>query len=93
MLKIDQQHSLVLTRKLLKFQGEKKWQENSNSFCYIVLKTIFYVYINEFLKDFSRDNSFNVIIDFLFKFYPKIKRKIFKYDDLIKNNSLKLTAF
>jgi len=93
LLKIDQQHSLVLTRKLLKFQGEKKWQENSNSFCYIVLKTIFYVYINEFLKDFSRDNSFNVIINFLFNFYPKIKRKIIKYDYLIKNNSLKLTAF
>ena len=93
MLKIDQRHSLILTRKLLRFQGDKKWCEKSSSFCYIVFKTVFYVYIKEFLKEFSRDNSITNIINFLFKYFPKTIKKAEKYDSLIKNKSLKLTAF
>lgn len=93
LLKIDQRHSLILTRKLLRFQGDKKWCEKSSSFCYIVFKTVFYLYIKEFLKEFSRDNSITNIINFLFKYFPKTIKKAEKYDSLIKNKSLKLTAF
>jgi hypothetical protein len=75
--KRDQEHSINLTRKILNKQGGKLWDEKTHSYCYIVFKTILYVYFNEFLKIYKYHND-TEITDFLIKnsgkIYGKAKR-------------------
>ena len=72
--KRDQEHSINLTRKILDKQGDKLWDEKTHSYCYIVLKTILYVYFNEFLKIYKYHND-TEITDFLIKYSGKIYGK------------------
>ena len=75
--KRDQEHSINLTRKILNKQGGKLWDEKTHSYCYIVFKTILYVYFNDFLKIYKYHND-TEITDFLIKnsgkIYGKAKR-------------------
>jgi hypothetical protein len=70
-LKRDQEHSLLLLKKIIDKQGDGLWDEKTHSFCYIVFKTILYVYFNRFLKIYRYRND-TVITDFLIRHSPTI---------------------
>lgn len=98
-LKKDQEHSIYLAKKILDKQGNEKWVEKTHSYCYIVFKTILYVYFNNFLKIYKYNND-TEITDFLIKYsqniYSKINRinKINKINRINKiNNKLKQTIY
>lgn len=74
-LKRDQVHSINLTRKILNKQGGNLWDEKTHSYCYIVLKTILYVYFNKFLKIYRYHNDTD-ITDFIIKYSHKIYRRV-----------------
>jgi hypothetical protein len=98
-LKKDQEHSIQLANKILEKQGGKKWYEKTHSYCYIVFKTILYVYFNNFLK-INIYNNDTAITDFLIKYSPQIykrMRSIRDVDDTNKGrnigNKLKQTIY
>lgn len=75
-LKRDQSHSLLLLKKIIDKQGDGLWDEKTHSFCYIVFKTILYVYFNTFLKIYRYRND-TVITDFLIRYSTKTYKKAF----------------
>jgi hypothetical protein len=90
-LKKDQKHSIALAKKILDKQNGEKWVEKTHSFCYIVFKTILYVYFNKFLKIYKYHND-TEITDFLIKHYAQIRKKT----HLVAkqgNNKLKQTIY
>jgi len=90
-LKKDQEHSITLAKKILDKQNGEKWVEKTHSYCYIVFKTILYVYFNRFLKIYKYHNDTD-ITDFVIKHYALIRKKT----DLIANkgnNKLKQTIY
>lgn len=77
-LKRDQEHSLCLAKRIIDKQNGRDdgvWNEKTHSFCYIVFKTILYVYFNQFLKIYRYQND-TVITDFLLQYSPKIYRRL-----------------
>lgn len=89
-LKKDQEHSINLAKKILDKQGNDKWNEKTHSYCYIVFKTILYVYFNIFLKIYKYNNDTD-ITNFLIKYSHNIYSKISKIN--IVNNKLKQTIY
>ena len=73
-LKRDQEHSLLLLKKIIDKQGNGLWDEKTHSFCYIVFKTILYVYFNRFLKIYRYQND-TAITDFLIRHSPTIYKQ------------------
>jgi hypothetical protein len=91
--KRDQEHSINLTRKILDKQGGKLWDEKTHSYCYIVFKTILYVYFNDFLKIYKYHND-TEITDFLIKNSQKIYRRVARASGIAKrDNRLKQTIY
>jgi hypothetical protein len=92
-LRKDQEYSIYIAKKILEKQGGKKWIEKTHSYCYIVFKTILYVYFNKFLKIYKYHND-TEITDFLInnsqKIYDKINKNKHKYPN---NNKLKQTIY
>jgi hypothetical protein len=77
-LKRDQEHSLCLAKRIIDKQDGRDggvWNEKTHSFCYIVFKTILYVYVNQFLKIYRYQND-TAITDFLLQYSPKIYRRL-----------------
>jgi len=92
-LKKDQEHSIQLAKKILEKQGVEKWNEKTHSYCYIVFKTILYVYFNNFLKK-NIYNDDTAITDFLIKYSPPIYKKIRSLRSLRSiGNKLKQTIY
>jgi len=91
-LKKDQVHSINLAKKILDKQEGNKWQEKTHSYCYIVFKTILYVYFNKFLKIYKY-NNYTEITDFLIKYSHNIYNKIKRIDDKRVDNKLKQTIY
>jgi hypothetical protein len=89
-LKKDQEHSIQLVKKILEKQGVEKWNEKTHSYCYIVFKTILYVYFNNFLKKNIYNND-TAITDFLIKYSPPIYKKIRSLRSI--GNKLKQTIY
>ena len=89
-LKKDQEHSINLAKKILDKQGNEKWNEKTHSYCYIVFKTILYVYFNIFLKIYKYNNE-TEITNFLIKYSHNIYKKIRKIKKI--NNKLKQTIY
>jgi hypothetical protein len=89
-LKKDQEHSIQLAKKILEKQGVEKWNEKTHSYCYIVFKTILYVYFNNFLKK-NIYNDDTAITDFLIKYSPPIYKKIRSLRSI--GNKLKQTIY
>ena len=87
-LKRDQAHSLLLLKKIIDKQGDGLWDEKTHSFCYIVFKTILYVYFNTFLKIYRYRND-TVITDFLIRYSTKTYKKAFAVSPK-KNHAIKL---
>ena len=90
-LKRDQEHSIILTKKILDTQGKAKWNEKTHSYCYIVFKTILYVYFNDLLKVYKYKND-TEITDFLIKYSQKVYRSV-KRIKRPTNNKLKQTIY
>lgn len=74
-LKRDQEHSLHLAKKLLDKQGDGVWNEKTHSFCYIVIKTIIYVYCNKFLQIYRYRND-TAMTDFILQYSQKINKRL-----------------
>jgi hypothetical protein len=91
-LKKDQEYSIILAKKILDKQDGKKWVEKTHSFCYIVFKTILYVYFNNFLKIYKYHNDTN-ITDFLIKYSKQTFNKINKINKIKYSNKLKQTIY
>jgi len=91
LLSSDVRHNLLLVNKILMLQGDKEWYEKTNSYCYIVYKAILYIYFNEFLKIYRYSND-DDITKFLISYFPKIKTRIKRLQNIPRNNSLKQTS-
>jgi hypothetical protein len=92
-LKKDQEHSIILTKKILDKQGSELWNEKTHSFCYIVFKTILYLNFNNFLKIYKYKND-TEITDFLLKYSQRIYRRIKQIKQIKQvNNRLKQTIY
>jgi hypothetical protein len=94
-LKRDQEHSVILAKKILDKQNGELWNEKTHSYCYIVFKTIFYVYFNDFLKIYKYKNDTGMT-DFLIKYSQKLYRRVKKIKQIKKfrmNNKLKQTVY
>jgi hypothetical protein len=91
-LKKDQLHSITLAKKILDKQHGEKWVEKTHSYCYVVFKTILYVYFNKFLKIYKYHND-TEITDFLIKYYAFIRKKTALIRNERKNNKLKQTIY
>lgn len=93
----DQEHSIQLTKRILERQNGEKWNEKTHSYCYIVFKTILYIYFNLFLKIYKYHND-TEITDFIIKYshniYKKINnRKHIKKVPKLNTNGLKQTIY
>jgi hypothetical protein len=95
-LKRDQEHSLLLAKKIIDKQGGGIWTEKTHSYCYIVFKTILYVYFNVFLKIYKYQND-TEITDFLIRYSLRIFRRVARLNKqtqtLRQTNRLKQTVF
>ena len=91
--KKDQEHSIQLAKKILEKQGGQEWNEKTHSYCYIVFKTILYVYFNNFLKIYKYNND-TAITDFLIKYSHRIYKRI-RYAHKARDigNKLKQTIY
>ena len=92
----DQEHSIQLTKRILERQNGEKWNEKTHAYCYVVFKTILYVYFNLFLKIYKYHND-TEITDFIIKYSHNIYKKI-RYIKNIKKqpkitNGLKQTIY
>ena len=47
----DKEHNIAIARKILAKQGKKMWYEKTHSYCYIVLRAVFYIYFKEFINN------------------------------------------
>lgn len=88
----DRKHNIALAKKIIDRQGNKLWKEKSHSYCYIVLRAVFYIYFSVFIKSYNVAND-NDITAFIVKYFPKIINKIKRLKDIKKNNSIKQTIF
>ena len=94
-LKRDQEHSVILAKKILDKQNGELWNEKTHSYCYIVFKTILYVYFNDFLRIYKYKNDTDMT-DFLIKYSQKLYRRVKKIKQIKKirmNNKLKQTVY
>lgn len=88
----DREHSIVIAKKIIEKQDNKLWKENSHSYCYIVLRAVFYIYFKEFIKSYSITNDDEVTL-FICKYFPKIIKKLEKIKDIKGDKSIKQTIF
>jgi hypothetical protein len=71
----DKEHNIEIAKKILTKQGKNKWYEKTHSYCYIVLRAIFYIYFKEFARIYRYNND-DDITSFITMYFPKILRKI-----------------
>lgn len=92
----DRDNNIAIVKKILDKKGRNKWYEKTHSYCYIVLRAIFYIYFKEFVKIYRYSND-NDITSFISKYFPKILIKVRKYAKAIvgkpNNNYIKQTIY
>lgn len=92
----DRENNIAIVKKILDKKGRNKWYEKTHSYCYIVLRAIFYIYFKEFVKIYRYSND-NDITSFISKYFPKILIKVRKYAKAIvgkpNNNYIKQTIY
>lgn len=82
---IEVQHSIVQSNKLLnKHKQMKKWYETTNSYCYIVFKTILLLNYDKLMKRYTFPYNSRYITDFL------IQNKTIPFVKVDKNTSLRM---
>lgn len=92
LLEIEIDRSLYLSYKLKKIQSNNYWKEKTNSFCYIIFKTILLYNFKKLLFDYKFPYNIDMITNFLIDNYtfPIIKKNNNKF---ISNNSMRMTVF
>ena len=89
----DRKHNLIIAKKIIDKQENNLWSEKTHSYCYIVIRAVFYLYFKEFVKIYKGNND-NDITNFIIKYIPNILNKINKIPNYnINNNNLKQTIF
>lgn len=64
-LDIEIQYSIMQSNKILKKQGNKKWEERTNAYCYIIFKTIFLYNLKKFTEGYTFPYDTQYITKFL----------------------------
>jgi predicted acylesterase/phospholipase RssA len=85
LLKKEINNSLSQSYKLLLFNKNAYWQEKTNSYCYIIFKTILLYNFNKLSKIYAFPYDISSMTKFLIKY-----SKLPSYCDNIKNNSLRM---
>ena len=88
----DRKHNLIIAKKIIDKQENNLWSEKTHSYCYIVIRAVFYLYFKEFVKIYKGNND-NDITNFIIKYIPNILNKINKIPNYNINNNLKQTIF
>lgn len=91
LLRKDQEHSLQLAKKIIKYQNGKAWYELTNCYCYTVIKSIIYLYFDKFLKSYKYDDD-TQITDFLISHSSAMYKRI-ERTPVNKTKWLKQTMF
>ena len=97
LIKKEQDWSILQTAKLLKYKDKyfTLWQESTNAYCYIVLKTLLLTNYEDFLK-ISVPYTTSHLYDFIVSHYNKnIKNKKVATNHKVKieNTSMRMTLF
>lgn len=92
LLKEDKAHNIIIAKKIIGFQDNKLWKENTHSYCYIVLRAVLYVYFKNFIIDYDNTDD-DKITQFICKYFPKIIKKIKRQTYIVKDNFIKQTIF
>jgi hypothetical protein len=87
----DRKHNIIIAKIIIDKQGDNVWKEKTHSYCYIVIRAVFYLYFKEFIKIYKGNNDGD-ITSFIIKYMPKIMNKIKKLPNNT-NNSIKQTIF
>jgi hypothetical protein len=87
----DRKHNIIIAKKIIDKQGDNVWKEKTHSYCYIVIRAVFYLYFKEFIKIYKGNND-DDITSFIIEYMPKIMNKIKKLPNNT-NNSIKQTIF
>jgi hypothetical protein len=87
----DRKHNLIIAKKIIDKQGNNVWKEKTHSYCYIVIRAVFYLFFKEFVKIYKGTND-DDITNFIIEYLPKIMSKIKKLPNN-KNNNIKQTIF
>lgn len=86
LLKKEINNSLSQSYKLLEFNKNKYWKEKTNSYCYIIFKTILLYNFNKLIKIYAFPYDISLMTNFLIK-YSKLPLKNISHK---KNNSLRM---
>jgi len=66
-------HSICQSARIIEKQGNREWKEKTNSYCYIVFKTILLLHVVDFLKKYTFPYDDTYITDFILKHKNKTK--------------------
>lgn len=67
LLEIEIKHSIMQSNKILKLQNKNEWYETTNSYCYIIFKTILLINYKHFLTKYTFPYNPSYITQFLIK--------------------------
>lgn len=70
---LELHHSICQSARIVQKQGNKEWDEKTNSYCYIVFKTILLAHVAEFLKNYTFPYDDTYITDFIINYKNKTK--------------------
>jgi len=70
---LEIQHSICQSARIIAKQGNKKWKEKTNSYCYIVFKTILLAHVADFLEKYTFPYDDTYITDFIINYKNKTK--------------------
>lgn len=87
LLKKEIINSLKQSYKLILFQKNKEWFEKTNSYCYIIFKTILLYNFNKLIKIYTFPYNTNMITDFLIKYSNLPLKKINIYEPSYRKTS------
>jgi len=90
LLKFETNFSLTQAKKILKKQANKKWEETTNAYVYIVFKTIYLLNLKRFIEGCVFPYKDNYITNFLIDNKHTLSLKSQKCKTL-PNNSLRMT--
>lgn len=91
LIKYEINRSLYLSYKLLKYQGNNLWNEKTNSYCYIIFKTIILNNLDKLLLKYTYPYDINYLTNFLIDNTINVKIIKKNYYKIIKNNSMRMT--
>jgi len=87
LLDIEIKHSIKQSNKIMNKHGDKQWFEKTNSFCYIIFKTIILMNHKKFLQDYI-PNSSDFVTNFILQNNNIPKIKINKFDRSLRMTRL-----